>query len=47
MTFNVPEAEQKFARANFDASRSSALYKKDLTEIRVNAIFGLNLIKAF
>lgn len=31
----------------FDASRSSALYKNDLAEIRVNAVFGLNLIRAF
>ena len=34
-------------RLRFDASRSSALYKNDLAEIRVNALFGLNLIKAF
>ena len=34
-------------RIIFDASRSSALYKNDLAEIRVNALFGLNLIKAF
>lgn len=30
-----------------DASRSSALYQDNLTEIRVNALYGLNLIKAF
>ena len=34
-------------RIIFDASRSSALYKNNLAEIRVNALFGLNLIKAF
>lgn len=33
--------------ASFDASRVSNLYKNDLAEIRVNALFGLNLIKAF
>lgn len=37
----------KHNRIIFDASRSSALYKNDLAEIRVNALFGLNLIKAF
>lgn len=47
MTFNVPEAEQKFARANFDASRSSSLYQDNLNEIRVNALFGLSLIRAY
>ena len=30
-----------------DASRSSSLYQDDLTEVRVNAVFGLNLIRAF
>ena len=30
-----------------DASRSSSLYQDNLTEIKVNALFGLNLIKAF
>lgn len=37
----------KHNRIIFDASRSSALYKNNLAEIRVNALFGLNLIKAF
>ena len=32
---------------NFDASRVSSLYQKDLFEVRVNAIYGLNLIRAF
>ncbi len=32
---------------NFDASRVSSLYQKDLSEVRVNALFGLNLIRAF
>ena len=30
-----------------DASRVSSLYQNDLTEVRVNALFGLNLIRAF
>lgn len=32
---------------DFDASYSNSLYKNDLNEIRVNALVGLNLIKAF
>ena len=32
---------------NFDASLVSSLYQKDLSEVRVNALFGLNLIRAF
>lgn len=32
---------------DFDASCSNSLYQNDLNEIRVNALFGLNLIKAF
>ena len=32
---------------DFDASGSNSLYQNDLNEIRVNALFGLNLIKAF
>ena len=31
----------------FYANRCSSLYKEDLNEVRVNALFGLNLIKAF
>ena len=31
----------------FDLSRSSSLYQTGLNEVRVNAIFGLNLIRAF
>ena len=30
-----------------DASRVSSLYQNSITEIRVNALFGLNLIRAF
>lgn len=30
-----------------DASRVSSLYQNDLTEVRVDALFGLNLIRAF
>ncbi|MFQ9392564.1 MAG: hypothetical protein ACLR2C_11030, partial [Parasutterella excrementihominis] len=33
--------------SDFDASRVSSLYQNDLTEIRVNALFGLNLIRAY
>lgn len=32
---------------DFDASCSNSLYQNDLNEIRVNALFGLNLIRAF
>ena len=32
---------------NFDASRVSSLYQKDLSEVRVNALFGLSLIRAY
>lgn len=41
-------AENKIpADPAIDASRSSSLYQNDLTEVRVNALFGLNLIRAF
>lgn len=30
-----------------NASSSSALYQDGVTEIRVNALFGMNLIRAF
>ena len=33
--------------ASFDASRVSSLYKNGLTEVNVNALYGLNLIRAF
>jgi hypothetical protein len=32
---------------SFDASRTSSLYQNGLTEIRVNALFGLNLIRSY
>ena len=32
---------------DLDASKSSSLYQDNLTEVRVNALLGLNLIKAF
>ena len=32
---------------DFSASRSSALYQNGITEIRVNALLGMNLIRAF
>lgn len=30
-----------------DASKCNSLYQEALTEIRVNALYGLNLIRAF
>ena len=33
--------------ASFDASRVSSLYKNDLSEVNVNALFGLHLIRAY
>ena len=36
-----------YSRINIDLSRSSSLYQNGLNEVRVNALFGLNLIKAF
>lgn len=42
------EASQSyFKQISFDASKSSSLYQNNLSEVRVNALFGLNLIKAF
>lgn len=32
---------------SFDASRTSSLYQNGLTEIRVNALFGLSLIRSY
>lgn len=31
----------------FYANRCSSLYKEDLNEVRVNALFGLSLIRAY
>lgn len=39
--------ETASAHMGFNASRVSSLYQKDLSEVRVNALFGLNLIRAF
>mgnify|MGYP000323343641 CR=1 FL=1 len=36
-----------FGVVDFDLSRSSSLYQNGLTEVRVRALFGLNLIRAF
>ena len=36
-----------FGVVEFDLSRSSSLYQNGLTEVRVNALFGLNLIRAY
>lgn len=35
------------AQLAFNASRISALYQDGLTDIRVNALLGMNLIRAF
>ena len=35
------------AQMGFDASRVSSLYQDNLTEVRVNALFGLQLIRAY
>lgn len=35
------------ALIEFDPSTVSSLYQNGLNEVRVNALFGLNLIKAF
>ncbi len=35
------------ADPSLDASRVSSLYQNGLTEVRVNALFGMNLIRAF
>lgn len=32
---------------NFDASIGNSIYKNNLSEVRVNALFGLQLIKAY
>ncbi|WP_370857559.1 hypothetical protein [Parasutterella sp.] len=41
-------AENKIpADPAIDASRSSSLYQNGLAEVRVNALFGMNLIRAF
>lgn len=42
-----PDALANLSRVRIDLSRSSSLYQNGLTEIRVNALFGLNLIRAF
>lgn len=36
-----------FGVVNFDLSRSSSLYKSNLNEVRVNALYGLSLIRAY
>lgn len=36
-----------FGVVNFDLSRSSSLYKSNLNEVRVNALFGMSLIRAY
>lgn len=36
-----------YVNFSLNASESSSLYQDDLNEIRVNALFGLQLIKAY
>lgn len=45
-TGNLQGADNRNLLA-FDPSRVSALYQDNLNEVRVNALFGLNLIRAF
>ena len=33
--------------ADFDASKSSSIYQSGITEVRVNALYGLSLIRAY
>ena len=33
--------------ASLDASRGSSIYQSSLTEVRVNALYGLSLIRAY
>lgn len=41
------DLQQKKFGIGFNASKSSSLYQDGLTEVRVNGLFGLNLIRAF
>ena len=43
---NLQEADNRNL-LEFDPSKVSALYKDNLNEVRVNAIYGLNLVRAF
>ena len=40
-------SKASFGVVNFDLSRSSSLYKSNLNEVRVNALFGMSLIRAY
>lgn len=44
---SLTTTKASFGVVNFDLSRSSSLYQNGLTEIRVNALLGMNLIRAF
>ena len=39
--------EPASAHMGFNASRISSIYQDNLTEVRVNALFGLHLIRAY
>lgn len=41
------DISENYKVLSFEASRTSSLYKNGLTEIRVNALFGLNLIRSY
>ena len=40
-------SNQAWVGASLDASRGSPVYQSGLTEVRVNALFSLQLIKAY
>ena len=47
INFSSGEVSGNFVDYRFNASNISSLYQNDLTEVRVNALFGMNLIRAF
>ena len=49
LTVHLDQRESNAKGASFivDASRSSPIYQSGLNEVRVNALFGMNLIRAF
>lgn len=40
-------SNQAWLGASLDASRGSSIYQSSLTEVRVNALYGLSLIRAY
>ena len=49
LTVHLDQRESNAKGASFiiDASRISSIYQNNLSEVQVNALFGLNLIRAF